>query len=598
MDMEAERRSSGAATPEITHEQEALAKAAGAWVVQFARTLKNCRLYDARNPNVARFREQLGVALGRLLEEHGSVTLRFTSDDVLCEGVSLYPAKSRDDNVALPFYRDGVRAVTLAPGVTPSELDALVDAVLATTGQNDAQDDLVTLLWQAHLQNIEVDFVPAEGDAGAGSGAEGQLSPWPASGVEPGASGDSGPAGTPAAGSADAGAPAAGSADASATATEAREGRSDDWNVGECSEEIEAGFAELDAIGPVEKVRFQGEFEAEHAVPTVATAIAIARAFAGAEAQPADLVELARFLPRVLRIAMEEGRWREAREAFGMLGTYAGGEWAADTFVQELQQPISIATAKRWLEEQDLEAAADFVALARELGEPGVELLHQVLTELDAPPQQAVLSAAIVEACRTNPERLAPWLADRRPAVVRIVVAMLGAIGGDAIVGVLVPVLRHEEACVRQSALEALKTASLKVAHPLLLGLLQDKEPRIFCGSLQRLSEARDPGVARRILGLMLEAEFVERPAEEKRAIYAALGSTGGDEVVPELEAELLKGTWFSRADEGHRQAVARCLWRVGTARARLALENGAHSKRAPLRALCEQMLARWGQHG
>ena len=66
--MEPERRSTGAATEETSPEQEALVKAAGAWVAQFARTIKNCRLYDARNPNVPRFREQLGAALVRLLE--------------------------------------------------------------------------------------------------------------------------------------------------------------------------------------------------------------------------------------------------------------------------------------------------------------------------------------------------------------------------------------------------------------------------------------------------------------------------------------------------------------------------------------------------
>lgn len=580
--MEAERRSVGATdTQEITPEQEALAKAAGAWVQQFARTLKNCRLYDARNPNVLRFREQLAVTLVHLLDQHGSVTLRFTSDDVLCENVSLYPAKSRDDNLALPFYRDGVRAITLLPGIEPHEVDELVNAILAATGQEDTEDDLVTLLWQAHLHHMDVDFVPAEGDAGAGAGTEGELSLWPTSGTASEA----------------AEAPGAAAA-AEAGAAEEQEARSDDWNVGDRADEIEAGFAELDAIGPTEMERFQSEFAAEHAVPAVLTALAVTKAFVGAEAQTADLVELARFLPRVLSVAVEEGRWREAREALELLRAHTGEEWALDTFVQELQQPISVASAKSWLEQQEPEAAADFAALARELGEPGVELLHQVLAEIKGSHQQRILSEAIVEACRSNPERLAPWLAERRASVVQIVVRMLGAIGGDAIAGVLRAVVAHEDMGVRVGVLEALRTVSPNVAQPLLLDLLRDKDSRIFCGALHQLSEKRDVDVAREVLAVMLDPEFGERPGEEKRAIYGALGAAGGDEVVPELEAELLKGTWFSRADEGHRQGVARCLWRIGTPRARLALENGAHSKRAPLRALCEQMLARWEQRG
>ena len=51
-----------------TPEQEATARAAGVWVNHLARTLKTCRLYDANNPTVIRFREELAQALTRVLE--------------------------------------------------------------------------------------------------------------------------------------------------------------------------------------------------------------------------------------------------------------------------------------------------------------------------------------------------------------------------------------------------------------------------------------------------------------------------------------------------------------------------------------------------
>src|SRR6185295_4015212 len=96
--------------------------------------------------------------------EHGAFTLRFGSDDVTFAGVSLYPAKTRDDNLALPFYRDGVRSITFTDNVEPRELDALITALIGVTGQrNEDDDDLVTLLWEAQLRHIDVDYVPSEG---------------------------------------------------------------------------------------------------------------------------------------------------------------------------------------------------------------------------------------------------------------------------------------------------------------------------------------------------------------------------------------------------------------------------------------------------
>src|SRR4026208_147369 len=93
--------------PDLSPDEEAAVKAVGAWVQLFARTFKNCRLYDARNPSAVRFREQLGTALQQVIADRGEFTLTFTANDVTCHQQSLYPAKSRDDNLALPFYRDG-----------------------------------------------------------------------------------------------------------------------------------------------------------------------------------------------------------------------------------------------------------------------------------------------------------------------------------------------------------------------------------------------------------------------------------------------------------------------------------------------------------
>src|SRR5439155_12903786 len=137
-----------------------------------------------------------------------------TNDDILFEDVSLHPAKSRDDNLALHFHRDGVRALTFNRGITARELDALLDAVALVSGQAQVEDDLVTLLWQANLDHVEVDYVPAEGDVGGGVAEEGvDLVPWPT------ASTPDEPAELPAEGAA---------AEATAAGTGSR---SDDWST-------------------------------------------------------------------------------------------------------------------------------------------------------------------------------------------------------------------------------------------------------------------------------------------------------------------------------------------------------------------------------
>ncbi len=557
-----------------TPEQEALARAAGVWVNHLARTLKTCRLYDANNPTVIRFREELAQALTRVLEEHGVLTLHFTSDDVLCEEQSLYLARSRDDNLALPFYRDGIHAINFSPGVEPAEIETLLDAVLQVSGQNAGEDDLVTLLWESHLQHIDVDCVPAEADMGGGAGDAGDVVPWPTpgeswgDGTEPGAAAPGG------------------------------EARSDDWLLGDLAVEVEAGFAELESLAPAETLRFLDEYRAEHEVPLATATIAISSAFLHAGIQAADKAELARFLPRVLRQTITVGAWTEARHCLALLSRCGRhSEWSIEGFSQELFQPISVSTVVEKLDLQEAPALAEFTALARDLGAPAVDWLNLALAESQQRRTRRALAEAIAELCRDNPERLAPWLADPRWYVVRNIVHILGWIGGDRTIGLLETAMRHPEPRVRQEVIAALGQADSEQARPLLVGMLDGADARTFCSVLHQLSVARDERTAGVLVKHLLDPVFEQRPLEVRRAVYSALAATGGDGIVPDLEQELHKGNWFSRYQEAHRQAVARCIARIGTPHARAVLERGAHSKRAPVRKACLEALAGADDH-
>ena len=90
----------------------------------------------------------------------------------------------------------------------------------------------------------------------------------------------------------------------------------------------------------------------------------------------------------------------------------------------------------------------------------------------------------------------------------------------------------------------------------------------------------------------LLDAGFHERPTEERRAVYSALARVVGDEVLPRLEAELYESRWFSADFEVHRQAVARCVARIGGPAAREVLQQGLRSRNRRVRSACENALA------
>jgi HEAT repeat protein len=222
-------------------------------------------------------------------------------------------------------------------------------------------------------------------------------------------------------------------------------------------------------------------------------------------------------------------------------------------------------------------------------GESEVDLMVAILGQSESRRVRRQLSETVVERCRERPERLVAWLSDPRWFVVRTVVHLLGAIGGEKVGALLAGVVSHPEPPVRYALVAALSHVPHHVARPLLLQLLTYDDTRTFCSALQVLGGRRDPGVATALMALMVRSDFERRPGPERRAVYQAIADTGSDAIAADLEAELYRGNWMSLARDEHRLAVARTLARIGTPACLQVLARGASSKHTSVRRVCEE---------
>ncbi len=572
--------SAAEAVKELTAQDAAFSAAASKWIGQLARTLKTCRLYDPRNPAVVRFRQELGASLAPLLQERGSLTLAFSATDVSWNGVPLYRARSREDNLAGPFFRDGIRTLTLASGIEPRECDALVDALLKVTDRAAGDADLVTMLWDADLPHVSVEHVSIEADPGDGAAeSEGvsagpSLMPWPQG--------------------------SSAAASEAAPAPEGVETRSDDWATSDLAGAAETFLTDLEAMAPAEVARFRSEYEAESREDLLRSTLAFVGECGDSGATPADQEELSGLLLRLLQEAIAVGAWSEARQAAQLLRCRTIGESALTRLLEELRQPNSVvaASAVRELNHQGSQSLEEFPRLARELGPPATDWLMLMLAESRQQRACWVLTLALTELCIDSPERLAPWLGDERSPVVQSVVRVLGCIGGAEVLALLQTVTAHPDLRVRQEVAAALANTPPEGARRALLGLLAGADTSLFCAVLRQLASGRDPEVTRLLVGYLQAPGFFDRPLEERRAIYLCLAGAAQDEALPQLELELRRGHWFSGHQQEHRQAIARCIAHVGSPAAREILERGARGRSAEVRAACAAALEGMRPHG
>ena len=559
----------------------AAARAWSEWLQQLTRAAKTSRLYDPANPAVATLRRDLTTALEAVLTEHGAIEMTFTPESIAVGETPLYVARSREDNLALPFFRDGIRSMSLQPGMDAREVGALLDAILTATQRGGEDVDLVTLLWESELDHVSIRYVSTEGDleTGGESAAEtaatvaGPIAPWPKAGAAAASSGE----------------PAVIESDLVDDT-----GRSDDRITSGRAREIERALVALEIAADAEVTRFRKDLEAESARPLARSVLDLMSACFRHTTREDDRDELRRFVPRLLHDAVAHGDWAEARECLYLLRNPGRESSGIAEFQRDIERPDSSTSRGAWrtLERQTPEEHELFFEFARELGPDATDWLMQGVAESQRQAVRRGLVRTLAAMLHGAPERLAPWLADDRWYVVRNAVHTLTLMDAPPPVGLLRGAAKHHDPRVRREVVTALQRVKREDARPLLLDMLGHAESRLFAAVLQQLATGPDSEIAGRMLEAMAEESFRERPEEERRAIVQAIAVTGGESALSLLEGHLNHGNWFQRGNETLRSAAALCLARIGTAGAREILERGAASRRGEVARACRAALA------
>lgn len=552
------------------------ARQAAAWVQSLARTLKTWRLYDEQNPTVLQFRSQLTESLCAWLEAHGALTLRFTAETISLGDTVLHRAQSRDDQLSLVFFRDGIQSLTFSPGIERDELDVFLATVVRMSSRGRSEDeDLVTLLWDAELVHLDMHYVAAEADVELESEADAAGSParhgppvaWPrasaselAAVAAAGTAVPSGPAGT---------------GEAPATAT-----RSEDWTASDPTLPLHAEFDQIESEASTVVERFLEERSRERAANPRLAMVALIEDALRVGLDDSERLALVPNVTQLLEDGLANGEWADAGRALAALRSCRS---AADDeqHWSLLSRPDSVLTRSvvRRLDSQAQPEVAQFLAFAQQVGSRGLDWLIRIMAESQQQRVRRPLARTLAQVVDGRLDRLTQWLDDPRWYVVRNLVTVLHAIGGATVVPALQRVVTHPERRVRLEVIAALGTAPPELTRALLLPMLGTDDPRELSGALRLLAQGPDPELSQLLFSRLLADGFHLRPVEEQRAVLSALAVAADDDAVPLLETCLDPAKRPSPEAETLLQGVARCLARMGSPAARAALQRamGSH---------------------
>ncbi len=153
-----------------------------ALVGQAMQTMAKCHraiiLYLPNNPVYHEAVRNLQAVFRALWEEENQLLLNVKEEGLVWEGNLVLDEEAKGDSISWMLFKDGVRGVTLTPGVEEKEIIRFLAAIhKARTLPDDADDDLLTLLWGEDFQHLKYDYIevgldeqrPLERSGGLGS---------------------------------------------------------------------------------------------------------------------------------------------------------------------------------------------------------------------------------------------------------------------------------------------------------------------------------------------------------------------------------------------------------------------------------------------
>ncbi len=526
-----------------------------AWLRQLVHAGRVSRLYSAkgRNPMVDDARQVVHANLADLLLRFGPLTLRFTPTEVFLgderiigpgDQADVTVRKSDEQALTALLFGDGIRQVSLMPGVPRADVDALIDALRDAGMTTREHDDLVTLLWQSGLTHIEVTSVPNELRTS----------------LDPDGAADDLPH------------------------------RFDDRALPAAGVDVGETLRALESNVESSRARLLAAWQHEAAATGHRDIGAFVRDLLALDSGEDMRRAVTRFVVSWLPDSIVKGHWEAAHYALELLQEIESDptSWSP-MLAGSLSKLDPVFLAER-LERSEGSQISAFIEVALAMGPAAVDMVCSVMAEAEEPASRAATEVALAILCANAPERLEPYLHDPRWYVVRNAAQVLGMVGGAGVGRLLGVAIGNADERVVREAIRSLAQAPREEGLPVLIELLHTRDLKILGTTLSVLTRERNPAAARALLSRIESPEFESEDEELQRQIFSGLAEIAGDESVFALAAMVQKTGLFVRKTLV-RSAAAQTLARIGTTSARDALETGLKSKHEAVRVTCREAL-------
>jgi HEAT repeat protein len=497
-------------------------------VQSFLKAKKILRMYPENNPVYINTLEDNFGKFKDFFYYREEFHLQIRQNEMLYDSEQVYYSPDKEDNLALFFFKDGLREITFKKGLSYEEMQDFLKIISLDFSRDVLEDDVVTLFWEKDFQNI--DYVVDEITLADDDDYESR----------------------------------------SLAALEEKETGQDDLlrayrdafkegdEVGDISivpltdkdlqlllKEIERDS--LNKAGKLTDILFEMVYlcETREDLEELAGFLGDSVAFS---IGLGDISDASAIVRRVSQMAQDNKLTDDSKEYLKKVVHLAGGERVITLLGEVLDSGLEV----------EEKVIAEFVSL---LDKNAIVPFMKVLGELKSMSARKTVIDALVHLGARDILSLAKGLNDSRWYVVRNIIYILRKIGDKRAVDYLLRTVRHGDIRVKKEVIRALGELGGTGVLQTLRECLDDPDAQVRSAALRALGNVGSEAAKRILVNKVVEKDFKDRDFEEKKEYFEVLSRWKDEEIYSFLISTLKKKSFFGRSKNyENRACAAYCL--------------------------------------
>jgi hypothetical protein len=518
--------------------------------------LRAAQLYLPNNPVYQTAIENVRKAFPPVWDLTEQLTLAVLETDLKWEG-QVVLSQPRNESLAWLLFKDGVRSLRLDRGVEDEELVRLLQVI--NKGRNlpgDAQDDLLTLLWEQDFQFIKYDFVELATED------QRQIQPEEREQVV---------------------------VTREAIAEEAEEEEAPDERLSGIVR-LEDFDSTLYFLDEKDIAYLRAEIDREYEQDLRTNTLTILFDLFELQPFPAVRAEILSILENFIPYLLGVGDYRAVAYLLRDLRVVIDRSrellpehrTALNELPARLSRPDVVGQLLQSLDEAPtLPVEQDLSDLFRELRPEALEAILDWLPRLHAEAVRNLLGAAVQRIAAAHPDAVTKALGSENPEVVRATIQLAGRLRLPPTVPALGHLLIDGASEFRVGVVEALAAIGTPSAMQQLETAVTDDARDVRVAAVRVLGSRRHRAALPKVEAMTFGRDLRAADLSEKTAFFEAFGLLAGADGVSRLMPLLEPGggLFKKKADPETRACAAMALGKIGSPEARQALEAAIQDK-------------------